>query len=86
MTTPIEVRVRIMDTWEEHSFRLPPDALVSDLKREALLRSRLRHAPEEYELKYRGALVDEGQSTLAEAGVESGAAVIILPRRRRPAK
>ena len=86
MTDPIELRVTLLDTWEEHTLHLPSGTLVSDLKGAALARSRIRRSPAEYEVKYNGARLDEGNRTLADSGLSSNAAVIVLPVRRRPAR
>ena len=86
MTALIELRVTLLDTWEEHTLHLPRSALVSDLKCATLARSRIRRPAVEYEVKYNGARLDEGNRTLAEAGLQANAAVIVLPIRRRPAR
>lgn len=86
MNTPIPLRVTLLDTWEEHRLELPTNALVTDLKRAVLERSRIRRHPAEYEVKYNGARLMEGNRTLADAGVEPNSALIVLSTRRRPAK
>lgn len=86
MIRPLEVRVTLLDTWEEHLFQVPPTTRISDLKQETLARSRIRRAPAEYEVKYNGARLDEGARTLADAGVADHGALIVLPVRRRPAR
>ncbi len=80
-----ELRVTVLDVWDEIPLRLPPQASVTDLKREALARARVRARPDEYEVKYQGARLEEGGS-LADLGLPPNAAVIVLPRRRRPAR
>jgi len=80
------MRVTLLDTWDEYRLDLPPDASVSDLKRETLSRARVRRSPDEYEVKYNGARLDERAGTLTQLGIPSDAPVIVLPRRRRPAR
>ncbi len=82
----IELRVTLLDTWEEHTFHLPPGTLVTDLKRAALTHWGIRQPADEYEVKYNGARLDEGNRTLAEAGIQPNSALIVLSKRRRPAK
>jgi len=82
----LPVRVMVLDTWDEIPFEVTPETTVSALKREALARARVRRAAEGYVVKYRGAAVDEGERTVAEAGIVPNAALIVLPRRRVPAK
>ncbi|MGQ0703308.1 MAG: hypothetical protein ACT4PM_09285 [Gemmatimonadales bacterium] len=86
MRAPMEVRVTLLDTWEAHVFNVPPTIRVSELKQEALARSRVRRSPGEYEVKYNGARLDDEDRTLADAGVLDHAALIVLPLRRRPAR
>ena len=81
-----DLRVRVLDTWDEYPFRIVPGVSVADLKREALIRAGIRGNPEEYEVKYNGARLDDGSRPLAELGLPRNAAVIVLPSRRRPAR
>lgn len=80
------LRVRLLDTWDEYAFPMAPGASVGDLKRDVLARAGVRALPDEYEVKYNGARLDESGRSLAELGVPPNAAVIVLPSRRRPAR
>lgn len=84
--TPLELRVTVLDTWDEAVLTLPPSALVSDVKRLALERAKVTRSPAEYVVKYKGALLDENGRTLADAGLPPNSALIVLPRRRRPVR
>jgi hypothetical protein len=42
--------------------------------------------PEEYVVKFRGAEVFDESLSLAESGVVANAALIVMPRRRRPVR
>jgi hypothetical protein len=42
--------------------------------------------PEEYLVKFRGAELFDESKSLSEAGVVPNAALIVLPRRRRPVR
>jgi hypothetical protein len=82
----IPVRVLVLDTWEEFPFDLPADTGLTELKRRALSAARVTSPAEGCEIKFRGALLPEGETTLGGAGVVPNGALIVLPRRRRPAR
>ena len=87
MSAPVsELRVTVLDTWDEYSFRITPGASVADLKHEVLGQAGIRRNPDEYEVKYNGARLDEPGRPLAELGLPQNAAMIVLARRRRPAR
>ena len=81
----VPLRVMVLDAWDEVALEAPPTTRVGDLKRQALERSRVVRAPESYVLKHRGWEVDDA-ATLAEAGIEAHAPLIVLPRRKRPVR
>jgi hypothetical protein len=85
-SAPLEVRVTLLDTWEEITLRIPSSTLISELKRTVLARSRIRRPPAEYVVKYKGAELDEAGKTLADAGVAPNGSLIVLSRRRVPAR
>jgi len=77
----------VQDAWDQVSLDLPAASSVAELKQRAL---HLTHSgkgrPEDYLVKFRGAqLLDESRS-LADLGVVANAALIVLPRRRRPVR
>jgi len=82
--TLLPVRVTLLDTWEEVRFELPADTPVSQVKR--LVLADRGESPEGYLVKYRGAELAEGTTTLADAGVRPNGALIVLSRRRRPVR
>ena len=83
---PIPVRVMVEDAWDQVTLDLQPAASIAEAKHLALALTRTRGMPEEYVVKFRGAeVLDEGRS-LAESGVVANAALIVLPRRRRPVR
>lgn len=86
MSASLPVRVTVLDTWDEVAFDLPAETAVGDLKRRALAATRVRRAAEEYQVKYLGAELHDESVTLASAGVAANGALIVLPRRRRPAR
>ncbi len=84
MSQTLRLRVMVQDVWDEVPLDLPPGTSLAELKRAALDATKVRRDPDEYVLKFRGfELLDESRS-LADAGLVSNGAVIVLPRRRRP--
>ena len=84
---PIGVRVMVLETWDEVVLNgVPSGALVSDLKARALTEARVVGPPADYLVKFRGAEVPEGATTVADAGLVPNAGLIVLRRRRVPAK
>jgi hypothetical protein len=82
----LAVRVMVETAWDQVALEVPGATSVAELKRRALAMTHAGGAPDDYEVKYRGALVlDEGKS-LADTGVVGNANLIVLPRRRRPAR
>lgn len=86
MPETLLLRVTLLDTWEDTTLHLPATALVTDLKRAVLSRSKVRHPAADYLVKYLGAELDEAGRTLAEAGIPQNAALIVMRRRRAPVR
>ena len=84
--TELPVRVTVLDTWEELHIAATPDTLVRDLKAQALAQARVTAPAEAYLVKYRGAELGENGLTLEQAGVVPNAPLIVLSRRRVPAR
>jgi hypothetical protein len=86
VTPNLRLRVMVQDAWDEIPLDLPPGTSLSELKHLALKATSVTRDPDEYLLKFRGAeLYDESRS-LADAGLVTNGAVIVLPRRRRPVR
>ena len=84
MSATLHVRVTVLDTWDEIKFDVPPSTPVADVKRDALTRARVTGAPEKWVVKYLGAELPEGGTTVEQAGIEPNGALIVLRRRRQP--
>jgi len=83
----LPLRVTVTDVWDQVEVGLPPSATIADLKQEALSRALGRPAaPEDYVVKFRGALVLDESATLAALGAGANAPFIVLPARRRPVR
>jgi hypothetical protein len=80
------VRIMVQDAWDQVALSLPPAATVRDAKRQALALTHTAGAADDFLVKFRGAeLFDENRS-LSDHGVVPNAALIVLPRRRRPVR
>jgi hypothetical protein len=82
----LPIRVTLLDTLDGHAQVVSSATPVEEIKRAALSRSGIRRPASEYVVKYRGAELFEGGKTLGDAGVVANAALIVLPRRRIPAR
>ncbi|HEY8105376.1 MAG TPA: hypothetical protein VIE46_04665 [Gemmatimonadales bacterium] len=86
MSGTLPVRVMVSDAWDAVSLDLPSSTAVSEIKREALARTRVMGDPGEYLVKFRGAELDDETRSLKDAGVPANASLIVLRRRRRPVR
>jgi hypothetical protein len=82
----LPLRVMVEDVWDEVFLELPDDLPVSEVKRQALELTRVKHDPSEYILKFRGAQLSDESVSLAKAGLVPNGALIVLARRRRPVR
>lgn len=80
---PSQVRVMVLDAWDEVRLDAHPGTRVADLAAAALVRAGQPGDPADYVMKCHGAEVD-ADATLADAGIEPGAPLIVLRRRRSP--
>lgn len=86
MSGTVPVRVMVSDAWDAVSLDLPSSTPVSEIKGEALARTRVKGDPGEYLVKFRGAELDDETQSLKDAGVPANASLIVLRRRRRPVR
>lgn len=86
MSDPVPVRVTVLDTWDELAMSLAPETSIGDLKRRALTASQVTRPAGDYLVKYLGAELRDEAATLTAAGIAPNGALIILPRRRIPAR
>lgn len=84
---PLSFRVTVSDGWRVVPVVLPPSAPVAELKRRALEAASISpRLTSRYEVKYGGALVADETLRLDAVGIPDGAALVVLPRRRRPVR
>jgi hypothetical protein len=82
----LPIRVMVQDAWDQVDLQLAPATTVSEAKQRALTLTHTGGKPEEFLVKFRGAEVFDESRSLAEAGVVPNAALIVMPRRRRPVR
>lgn len=83
MSPAIPVRIMVLESWHEIPLQLDPGTAVSEAKRRALLAAHAAGQPDEYLVKYRGAEVTEGSTTMQQAGIVPNANLVVLRRRRQ---
>jgi hypothetical protein len=89
MTTASELQLRVWieDVWDTVAMTATPDWPVGRVKEEALHTGLGFHVdPSRYEVKFRGAVVTDEQSSLADLGVPTRAALAVLATARRPVR
>jgi hypothetical protein len=80
----VPIRVKLTNVWDEIHLDLPADTPLLQMKQRVLEASHLPDDAAKFVVKYRGAeLFDEARS-LADLGIVSNAALVMLPRRRQP--
>lgn len=86
-TEILPLRVTVTDVWDQIDLGLPASATVGEVKREALSRALGRPvSPEDYVVKFHGALVLDESLTLGGLGAGANAPLIVVPARRRPVR
>ena len=86
MSETLAVRVMVESAWDQVALEVPRSTSVAELKRRALTMTHAGGAADEYQVKYRGALILDEERSLADTGVVGNANLIVSPRRRRPAR
>ena len=86
MTAELPLRVMVEDVWNEVLLELAPETSVAEIKRQALVASRVSRDPAQYVVKYRGAELSDESRSAAESGLVPNGALIVLARRRRPVR
>lgn len=84
---PFTIRVHVLDAWDQLTLAVTAETTVGEVKRRALSDALGGRPvdPDAYEVKLRGGLVTDEGVTLDVLGVHANVALIVLPRRRRPA-
>ena len=82
------VRVMVTPVWDQVFLAVDPATTVADLKAQALAQAtqRTSERPDDYVVKFRGALIADERTTLERLGAVPNAAFIVLPARRQPVR
>ncbi len=86
MTPILPIRVMVQDAWDEIHLELSSATPLAEVKRQALVATRVTGDPAGYLLKFRGAELQDETRSLADAGMVPNGAMIVLSRRRRPVR
>lgn len=85
--TAVRLRVTVTDTWDTVAVETEASTPIAEIKRRALHDATGRTpAPDEYVVKFRGALVLDERKTVGDLAIPDGAALIVLPAKRHPVR
>jgi hypothetical protein len=77
----VPIRVMVEDAWDQVTLLALTTVWA---KARALALTHTTGDPDEYQVKFRGAALFDEKQTLGDAGLVANAALIVLPRHRRP--
>jgi hypothetical protein len=82
----LQLRVRVLEAWNDIVLDVPGATLIGDIKRRALDAAHVTADPAGFVVKFRGAALRDEARSVADAGVPDDAALIVLRRHRVPAR
>jgi hypothetical protein len=86
MAQLVPVRVMVPDVWDEVALEVPAGTAIAALKAAALARSGAGGLPDDFEAKFRGALLSDESRSLRDVGMVAGSSIILVRRHRRPVR
>jgi hypothetical protein len=86
MSELLQVRVMVEDVWDEVALEVPATTAIATLKAAALEATGVHEPAEEFEAKFRGALLTDEDRSVGDVGMVAGSSIILVPRRRRPVR
>lgn len=86
MSTDLELRVRVLDAWDDVVLRLPPSTPISQLKQLALDAVHISDDPARFLVKFRGAELRDESRSLADERVPADGALIVMRGHRMPVR
>ena len=86
MNDPVELRVRVLETWDDVILRLPPSTPIREVKQRALEAARIPDDPGGFLVKFRGAELRDENRSLADERVPTDGALIVLRSHRVPVR
>jgi hypothetical protein len=86
VSTDLELRVRVLDAWDDVVLRLPPSTPISQLKQLALDAVHISDDPARFLVKFRGAELRDESRSLADERVPADGALIVMRGHRMPVR
>jgi hypothetical protein len=86
VTADVELRVRVLDAWDDVVIRVPGPTPIADVKRRALDAAHVTDDPAGFLVKFRGAEVRDESRSVHDERVPSDGALIVMRRRRVPVR
>lgn len=86
MSELLQLRVRVMESWDDIVLQMPAPTSVGLVKQLALDAMHLGEDPRQFVIKFRGAELRDETRTLADERIPSDAALIVMRRRRVPVR
>ena len=86
MSSEINVRVCVTTVWDTVELSADPGATtIEGLKKEALNRTTMTDSDiDEFQVKFRGALVLDESCTVGDCEIPDGASIVVLPTSKTP--
>jgi len=82
----LELRVKVLDVWNDVVLRLPPSTPISRLKQLALDAVHITDDPARFLVKFRGAELRDESRSLADERVPADGALIVMRGHRTPVR
>jgi hypothetical protein len=82
----LELRVRVLETWDDVVLRLPPSTPISRVKQLALDAVHITDDPARFLVKFRGAELRDESRSLADELVPADGALIVMRGHRTPVR
>jgi hypothetical protein len=82
----LELRVKVLDVWNDVVLHLPPSTPISRLKQLALDAVHITDDPARFLVKFRGAELRDESRSLADERVPTDGALIVMRGHRTPVR
>lgn len=86
MSTDLELRVRVLEAWNDVVLHLPASTPISQVKQLALDAAHITDDPGRFLVKFRGAELRDESRSLADERVPGDGALIVMRGRRMPVR
>lgn len=86
MSGDLQLRVRVLDAWDDIMLTLPAATSVASVKAQALAAAHVPGDQAAFLVKFRGAELSDESRSLADVRVPTDAALIVMRRRRVPVR